>query len=345
MARRPGIRLPDTPEDLPDSPNGRKSRRSTDGAGVKDGMTSIETTPVAMTGIDPDLIARCLAIAAALKAGNEPVPTELDGIAIVRSWQPTPIRPTDHHPMICLVLQGAKAIIRADRTVSFAAGETAIVSHALVSSSRVVRASAAAPYVAVAAAIDLDLLRSLHEDVADAEGAAARAEAVVSGAADRAVVDAMARLLDLIGKPLEQRVLLPLIRRELHFRVLLSHHGAMLRELLRHDSRASRIGRAITHIRRHWDSGIRTRDLAEIAGMSPSSFHEHFKAVTATSPIQYQKTLRLLEARRRLVETGEPVSVVAFAVGYESPTQFSRDYRRAYGASPRNERIVAAPAT
>ncbi|MCZ0738369.1 AraC family transcriptional regulator [Phreatobacter sp. AB_2022a] len=304
-------------------------------------MRAIDARLVEGSRIDPDLVARCLAIAAAARAGTEPVPTELDGIAVVRNWAPTPIRPTDQRPMICLVLQGAKEIILADRSVRFAAGETAIVSHALVSSSRVMNATATAPYVAVASALDLELLRSLREEIGDAGMAGVRAEAVASGAADRDVVDAMARLLDLIGKPLEQRVLLPLIRRELHFRVLLSRHGAMLRELMRIDSHASRIATAIAHIRRHWDAAIRTEELAGIAGMSLSSFHEHFRAMTSTSPIQYQKSLRLLEARRRLIETGEPVSAVAFAVGYESPTQFSRDYRRAYGASPRSERRAA----
>lgn len=296
-----------------------------------------------MTAIDPALMARCMAIAAENHAKDEPVPAGIDGVDVVRAWSPTPIRPTGHHPMICLVLQGAKEIILPDRTVRFTAGETAIVSHALVSSARVVTATAAAPYLAVAAAIDLDLLRSLHGEIAEVPLAAARAEAVATGAAGRAVVDAMARLLDLAGKPLEQRVLLPLIRRELHFRVLLSRHGAMLRELMRADSHASRIARAIAHIRLNWDGALRTHELAGIAGMSPSSFHEHFKAVTSTSPIQYQKSLRLLEARRRLAETGEPVSAVAFAVGYESPTQFSRDYRRAYGAPPRSARGAAPP--
>lgn len=291
-----------------------------------------------MTQTAPALITRCIAIADERKAGSAPVPAGLDGVSVVRAHAPAEIEPRLYHPMVCLVLQGAKEIVHRDHAVRFAAGETAIVSHDLVTRARIVSATAAAPYVALASEIDLDLLRALHAEIEPAAIEDARAAAVAAGTADRTVVDVMARLLDLADKPLEQRVLLPLVRRELHFRVLLSRHGGMLRQLARADSRASRIAKAIAHIRRHWSAPIRTQELAAIAGMSPSSFHEHFKAVTATSPVQYQKSLRLIEARRRLVETGEPVSAVAFAVGYESPTQFSRDYRRAYGTAPRAER-------
>jgi AraC-like DNA-binding protein len=115
----------------------------------------------------------------------------------------------------------------------------------------------------------------------------------------------------------------------------------MLRRLTRPDSHASRIARALARIRRDYAAPLRVAELAEVAGMSPSSFHEHFKAVTAATPLQYQKDLRLLEARRRLAGGGASVSGVAFAVGYESPTHFSREYARKFGAPPRMDRLSA----
>ena len=116
----------------------------------------------------------------------------------------------------------------------------------------------------------------------------------------------------------------------------------MLRRLMRQDSHASRIARAIAKIRTELTSPLRIADLSRAAGMSPSSFHEHFKAVTATTPLQYQKDLRLLEARNRLLDTGRSVTEIAFEVGYESPTQFSREYSRKFGVSPRRDRVEAA---
>jgi AraC-like DNA-binding protein len=131
--------------------------------------------------------------------------------------------------------------------------------------------------------------------------------------------------------------MMPLIRKELHFRLLLAPHGAMLRQLVSHDSHASCIARAIERIRESFRAPLAVPELAQAAGMSPSSFHKHFKTITETTPLQYQKDLRLLEARRLLQEGHHSVSETAFEVGYESPTQFSREYARKFGASPRND--------
>jgi AraC-like DNA-binding protein len=285
-----------------------------------------------------NLAARCIEIAQETAAGPYPAPTGIEGVTVVCSPAVSEIRPDMYQPMICLVLQGAKEILHGERAVRFDAGMTAIVSHELITGARIVEASPDRPYVALACRIDLEILRALQGEIEPDMIAAARSEAVATGRADAGVTDAMTRLLDLRDKPLERRVLEPMIRKELHFRVLLTRNGAMLRQLAQPGSPASRIAKAITHIKQHWNDPIRTEELADIAGMSPSSFHEHFKSVMATTPLQYQKALRLLEARRQLSETTVPVSSVAFAVGYESPTQFSRDYRRAYGTPPREMR-------
>ena len=147
----------------------------------------------------------------------------------------------------------------------------------------------------------------------------------------------MARLVALTVQPRAQMALAPLALRELHWWLLESAQGPMLRDLARADGRGARIARAVALIRANLARPLRVADLARVAGMSPSAFHQHFRAVTATTPIQFQKRLRLLEAQARL-RAGSTVGQAAFAVGYESPTQFSRDYARAFGHPPREDR-------
>jgi AraC-like DNA-binding protein len=134
--------------------------------------------------------------------------------------------------------------------------------------------------------------------------------------------------------PLDAKVLGPSILREIHYRLLLSPIGSMLRNLLVANSNASRVAKAIRRLRSEYRFPLKVPDLAKAAGMSASSFHEHFKAVTGTTPLQYQKDLRLIEARALLKERQKAVSEAAYAVGYESPTHFSRDYSRKFGLPP-----------
>ena len=143
-----------------------------------------------------------------------------------------------------------------------------------------------------------------------------------------------AGFFDLIDRPLEAKVMAPLVLREIHFRLLMAQHGGMLRQLLQRGSHASRLTKVLERIKNDYTAPLAVTELASIAGMSPSSFHEHFKALTATTPLQYQKNLRLIEARRLLLDCGHNVSSAAFEVGYESPTQFTREYTRKFGASP-----------
>ena len=154
--------------------------------------------------------------------------------------------------------------------------------------------------------------------------------------ADPAWTEPMVRYLELMRAPVDAQVLGPMILKEIHYRLLMSPIGGMLRNLLSVDSRASRVAKSIQWIRARFREPLIVGDLAQVAGMSPSSFHEHFKSVTGTTPLQYQKDLRMIEART-LLERGVPsVSFVGFEVGYESPTQFSRDYSRKFGCSPKH---------
>lgn len=145
--------------------------------------------------------------------------------------------------------------------------------------------------------------------------------------------------------PLDAHVLGPAILREIHYRLVLSPLGAMVRTLASADSHASRVARAIHKVRAEFRAPLSVPDLARTAGMSASSFHEHFKSVTGTTPLQYQKALRLIEARALITERAASVAQAAFAVGYESPTHFSRDYARKFGRPPSREaRAHATPA-
>ena len=144
--------------------------------------------------------------------------------------------------------------------------------------------------------------------------------------------------------PAEAKVLGPLILKEMHFRLLTAPHGGMLRNLIQRNSHASRITRAIAYIRQDFANPLAVADLADDAGMSASSFHQHFKSITAMTPLQYQKDLRLMEARRLLMSGQFSVSTTAYEVGYESPTQFSREYSRKFGVSPRRDRQQGADA-
>ena len=179
-------------------------------------------------------------------------------------------------------------------------------------------------------------MRGLEEEIGGSGGGAV-SRALSVHEADAPLREAFGRLLGLVERPGEAGVLGPLVQKEIHYRLLTSPQGATLRALLQADGHAGRIGQVIAHLRAHVADPLTTEELARLAGMSRSSFHEHFRTVTATTPLQYQKELRLLQARERLQAGGQSVSSVAFEVGYESPTQFSREYARKFGASPRHD--------
>lgn len=241
-----------------------------------------------------------------------------------------------YNPVICLILQGRKEMNVGRQFVSLAEGDALLVSHDLPVTSRITEASPEAPYLALIISLDLGILRSLYEQVGEAVSDDHHAMSLSASAADPAWIDPMVRYLELMDVPLDIQVLGPMILKEIHFRLLLSPIGGMLRNLLAVDSHASRIAKSIQQIRTSFREPLVVSDLAQVAGMSASSFHEHFKSVTGTTPLQYQKDLRMIEARA-LLERGVPsVSVAGFQVGYESPTHFSRDYSRKFGCSPKH---------
>jgi len=273
-------------------------------------------------------------------------PTGLEGLVVMQARTKTPLSGTLYEPVVCLILQGAKEIRLGSRTIQCMPGASVIVSHTLPIQSRVTSATASEPYIAMILRLDLKTLRGLIDDVDEAvESGGDGPESIAAAVADPLLLDAMDRLFSLTDDPAGKRVLAPLIEREIHYRLLTAGHGAMLRRLLVRNSHASRIAKAIAHIRDSFTEPLSIPELSSLANMSPSSFHQHFKAVTATSPIQYQKNLRLLEARRLLVDDRRPVTEAAFTVGYQSPAQFSREYSRMFGIPPREDKATASAAS
>jgi AraC-like DNA-binding protein len=268
-------------------------------------------------------------------AGELPLETGVGGLSVMRQRSPGALKPVLYQPVFCLVLQGAKQALIGDRAVTFAEGQSVIISMELPTLARVVSASTARPYVALALELDMGLLRELAAEIGELPAARETAAAIEAGDVDESILDATRRLFDLTEKPQSAPILAPLMVREIHYWLLSARHGAMLRALTRTDSQAARIARATVRIRRDYNEPLRITELARGAGMSTSAFHDHFRSVTGTTPLQYQKRLRLMEARRLILAGDTSVSSAAFAVGYESPTQFSREYARQFGLPPR----------
>ena len=244
-----------------------------------------------------------------------------------------------YNPVICLILQGRKEMNVGQQFVELREGDVLLVSHDLPVASKITQASTERPYQALIFSLDLSILRGLYEQVGEAVSHKDHATSLSVSKADPAWTKPMVRYLELMNTPIDARVLGPMILKEIHYRLLLSPIGGMLRNLLSVDSHASRIAKSIQWIRVKFREPLVVGALAQVAGMSQSSFHEHFKNVTGTTPLQYQKDLRMIEART-LLERGVPsVSFAGFQVGYESVTQFSRDYSRKFGCSPKHHHV------
>lgn len=240
-----------------------------------------------------------------------------------------------YDPILSLVLQGHKEAHYGSRSVAYGAGDLLIVGQSMPILSSIIDASPDTPFVAIALLIDMDVLRSLYGDIDPSDWQGDMTHGLEAGIAEAEVVDAMARLFRLGRDPVEERALGPSVMREVYFRVLRSRHAGGLRQLLNLDSKGSRIAKAIAHIRKEYRSPIKASDLASIAGMSASVFYENFKQATASSPLQYQKDLRLLDAHQMLQHGQAPISTIAMQVGYESPAQFSREFSRKFGSPPK----------
>jgi AraC-like DNA-binding protein len=257
----------------------------------------------------------------------------------VYSWTSVAVTPSIHciyEPLLYFALQGTKRIHTGERTFEHGPGSFLIASVDVPVECAVVEASVARPYAGVAITLDIAVAAALLVDMPPSSDAAAdEIDAMAVHPTTPAMEDTLLRLLRLTAAPQEVPVLGPMLERELLYRVLQSPQGAILRQMARADSRLAQIQRAVKWIRAHLTEPMPVETLASVASMSVSSFHRHFKAVTGLSPLAYHKQMRLQEARRRLLaESGGAVASVAFSVGYESASQFSREYTRQFGMPP-----------
>jgi len=241
-----------------------------------------------------------------------------------------------YEPMICLVLRGAKQVTIGDRVLRYDAATCFVTSVEVAAVGCVIEASRERPYLVTSLALNravlAELLTELPPGLTHSDEAGPLTGFGVAPVTSDILV-AWEQLLALLDSPSDIPILGPAREREVLYRLLQSGHGSMLRQIGREDSRLSRIRRAIECVRRNFDQQLRTEMLAQIAGMSVPSFHRHFKAATGMSPLQYQKSLRLQTARR-LLTTSPDAARAAFAVGYESASQFSREYARHFGEPP-----------
>jgi len=238
-------------------------------------------------------------------------------------------------PSLVVTVQGQKRLVLAGQTYEYGLGRGLITALDLPVMAQVTEASAAAPYLCLVYELDpariADLMTELRLPPPRTipEG---RAISVCRISAP--IFDAALRLVRLLDEPADIPVLAPLIERELLYRLLTGEQGMRLRHLTLADSQTFKIARAIDYLKQHYAKPLRIETLAEHVSMSVSSLHHHFKAVTAMSPLQYHKQLRLHEARNLLIRQISDVTSAAYSVGYESPSQFSRDYSRLFGAPP-----------
>jgi AraC-like DNA-binding protein len=264
--------------------------------------------------------------------GNQAA-TALPGVRLVRSDVPTLPVAVVYQPILYIVAQGAKRALLGESVVAYGAGQYLLVSVDLPVTGAVVQASPQAPYLAFALALDpvvlADMLLALPSQPT---GAPSPGLAVSPVTPD--LLDAALRLLRLLDTPAHIPVLAPLVEREILYRLLTGAQAPMLRQIALAHSHLAHIGRAIGWIRSHFAEPLRIEAVAQQVHMTASTFHRHFKAVTAMSPLQYQKQIRLQEARRLLLAGQADAASIGFAVGYESPSQFSREYARMFGQPP-----------
>ena len=262
--------------------------------------------------------------------------TPVDGLVILRETAPTMLQYAVSKPLVALVLQGSKRVTMGSSTFDFGAGDSLLITTDVPTVSQITAASRALPYYSLVLELDPAIIASLVGEIGAAPFEANQPVRVDPTEAE--VADAALQLLRLFDRPAPLAVLGPQLRRELHYWLLSGRHGGAIRALGVTDSHAQRIARAVAMLRTHYAEAMKVEALAEAlaeaAGMSLSAFHVHFRSITSLSPLQFQKQLRLIEARRRMLALGEAISDAAYGVGYESVPQFTREYGRMFGQPP-----------
>ena len=261
--------------------------------------------------------------------------TAMSALSLARRDAPTQPTSYMYEPSLCVIAQGVKRVLLGDDTYVLDVHHFLITAVDLPTVVQILHASREQPYLGLILKLDQ---REMAQLMVDSHLPPPRAQQSSRGMATSEVtlplLSACQRLLDLLAAPQDIPILAPLIQREILYRLLVGEQGARLRQIGSAGSPSQQIAQAIAWLKRHYTLPLRIEDLAAQAHMSPSTFHHHFRALTAMSPLQYQKWLRLHEARRLMLTERLDAATTAFEVGYESPSQFSREYRRVFGAPP-----------
>lgn len=245
-----------------------------------------------------------------------------------------------YRPLICLVLQGAKRMTVGREVQVFSGGQSVIVSADMPVAGRIVQARPSEPYLAIAVELEMTILREIAAQLGSVRAMRPSiGRTLFSNDTEAAMLDCFARLMHLLDQPEATPFLRPGILRELHYWLLAGPHGEDLRALADPNCHAARLSAAIGILRAEYRSRLPVERLAETAAMSLTAFHKHFKHLTSLTPGQYQKRLRLIEARRLMLDEGFSASSAAFEVGYESLSQFTREYRRMFQAPPKRDAL------
>lgn len=250
--------------------------------------------------------------------------TPIAGLTTVRATIPSELLHAIPRPLFCLVLQGSKHVTIGQQGTLYTGGETLLITADVPTVSQITRASLAAPYLALVLELDPTIIAALVD-----EGVALGLEST-----DADIASVALRMMRLLDRPAAVPVLHAQLVRELHYWLLCGRHGAAVQRLGQQPAHVAQVGRAIALVRSAFARPLPVQELAAVAAMSPSSFHHYFRELTSLSPLQFQKRLRLIEARRLMRFEAASASTAAFAVGYASVPQFTRDYGKLFGAPP-----------
>jgi AraC-like DNA-binding protein len=272
------------------------------------------------------------------QSGESPFTTPIEGFTVLRADQ---VQRPNHYilkPALCMVLQGAKWTTYAGKRVNFMAGQALVVNVEMPLVGRVVNASSDKPFLGLVIEFDLAIMQEVIHglDVQPSATDDAEGPLFVTDLTD-SLIDCALRTLSLLDTPTAIPILYPGIMREICYWLLTGQNGGYVMRVAMANGHEQRVIKAIHDLRNRFNKSVRIEELAAIANMSESAFHRQFKGLTSMTPLQYQKQLRLLEARRLMVSDDASVETAAFEVGYESPSQFSREYVRMFGLPPRRD--------
>jgi AraC-like DNA-binding protein len=261
--------------------------------------------------------------------------TAIPGLSLFRRDEPTDPASIMYEPRVCVIAQGAKRLLLGDDIYVYDERHFLITAVDLPTMAQIVKASPERPYLGLALKLDQPQITQLMVDSKLPPPPPQRSSrGMATSEVTLPLLGAFLRLIELLDEPRDIPILAPVIKREIFYRLLISEQGARLRQIASTGSQSHQISRAITWLKANFSARLHIDDLASHVNMSASTFHHHFRALTAMSPLQYQKWLRLNEARRLMFSERIDASTAAYQVGYESPSQFSREYTRMFGAPP-----------